>query len=188
MSKDSHKKDDKKIDLQAKINAAKANDDKKNKKAAEKNDELSNLKQELEKMTDMAKRAMADLQNVKRRQEEERMHIIIRANVNLLKALLPVLDNLNRSLEHTPKDTPPQVTEWITGNEIAIKQFKTTLTEAGLQEIEALNQPFNPDLHEALLQGPGKKDTVIEVLEKGYILGDHVLRHSKVKVGNGEKA
>jgi molecular chaperone GrpE len=119
---------------------------------------------------------------MKRRQEEERSQIILRANANLISNLIPVLDNLNRALKHSPEGAE----DWVKGIEMSTKQIESSFTKAGLAEIETIGKPFNPDLHEALLQGPGEKDIVIEELEKGYMLGSLVLRHSKVKIGTGE--
>lgn len=138
--------------------------------------ELEKLKEELENVTSLAQRTMADFQNYKRRHEEEKNVIFTMANIGLIKGLLPVLDNLQRS-----------ESEWTEGIKICVKQLESVLQSNGLEEIDAANQAFDPDFHEALLQGPGASDTVIEVLEKGYKVGDRVIRHAKVKVGNGEK-
>lgn len=150
-------------------------------------EELQKLKQELEQMTELAKRTMADLQNYKRRQEEERRLIINMATANLILSLLPVLDNLERAKKHSSdlSNLSGQVKEWFSGIEISINQFQKVLEETGLKKIESLDQKFNPELHEALVHSPGEKDIIIEELEKGYILGDRVIRHAKVKVGNG---
>ncbi len=144
--------------------------------------EAEQLKQDLENMTEMAKRTMADMQNLKRRMEEDRRQIITMANASLISSLLPIIDNFSRALAHMPAEQ----SDWLKGVEMSINQLQKTLEDSGLKKIEALNSPFDPNLHEALVQGPGEKDVVIEELETGYILGDKVLRHSKVKVGNGE--
>ncbi len=155
---------------------------------AQNGDELNNLRLELEQMTEMAKRTMADLQNYKRRQEEERRMIINMANANLLGGLLPVLDNFERAILHAPDSAslPETAKEWFSGINISIGQFKKVLEESGLKTIESVGQKFNPEMHEALVLVPGEKDLIIEELEKGYILEDRVIRHAKVKVGNGE--
>jgi len=140
------------------------------------------LQKKLEEMTEHAKRAMADMQNLKRRQEEERKVIITMANIDLLRSLLPVIDNLDRAMEHVPKEAE----KWAEGMNMSVNQFKKIFQDYGLAEIESLGKPFNPEFHDALVHGPGEKDTVTEVLEKGYKLGDRVIRHAKVKVGNGE--
>ncbi len=144
--------------------------------------EMEKLAMELEQMTELAKRTMADLQNMRRRQEEERTQLYTMANLNLMKDLIPVLDNLERAIRHLPKSED----EGYKGLEMSVNLFQKVLAENGLQPIESIGQPFNPDLHEALTQGPGTKDHITEEMEKGYLLGNRVLRHSKVKVGNGE--
>ncbi|MFH1284299.1 MAG: nucleotide exchange factor GrpE [Candidatus Peregrinibacteria bacterium] len=146
-------------------------------------DELEKTKQELEKITELAKRTMADLENLKRRHAEERSQITEMANMDLISSLLPALENLERAKRHMP----PDASEWYKGIEMSINQLKKVFHDFGLKEIEASGQPFNPNLHEALSQGPGPKDLVIEELEKGYMLGTRVLKTAKVKVGNGEK-
>ncbi|MBI2634622.1 nucleotide exchange factor GrpE [Candidatus Peregrinibacteria bacterium] len=144
------------------------------------NGEIETLKKELEAMTEMAKRTMADLINLKRRHEDERQSMFMLANATLISQLLPILDNLERARQHVPETAK----EWFQGIEICINQLNQTLQAAGVKPIESLGQTFNPNLHEALAQGPGEKDKVIEELEKGYMLGDRVLRHAKVKVGS----
>lgn len=149
--------------------------------------ELEKVKQEFEQMTELAKRTMADLQNLKRRQEEERTQIFTMALSDIIIQILPILDNLERARQHTPPEIQKTAKEWYEGIEISINQLHQILNNAGLIPIQSLNQPFNPELHEAIVQGPGEKDIIIEELEKGYMLGNRVLRHAKVKVGNGEK-
>jgi molecular chaperone GrpE len=145
-------------------------------------DEFTKLRAELESMTELAKRTMADFQNYKRRQDDERRVIITMANVDLIRSLIPITDNLDRAKQHVPAGAE----EWFKGIEMCTTQLHKVLNDSGLKPIESLNQAFNPDLHEGLAQGPGPKDTVVEELEKGYMLGDRVIRHAKVKVGNGE--
>ncbi|MFH1218456.1 MAG: nucleotide exchange factor GrpE [Candidatus Peregrinibacteria bacterium] len=140
---------------------------------------------DLQQMTEMAKRAMADLQNLKRRHEEEKQSWTSFANTDLIQQLLPILDNLDRALTHTPKDTDK---EWVKGIEMAINQLHQVLNASDLTIISAeKGAAFDPNFHEAVAQGSGENNTITEVLEKGYMLGNRVIRHTKVKVGNGEK-
>ncbi len=132
-------------------------------------------------MTNITQHALADLQNFRRRAEEERAGYVAYANANLLNELLPVLENINKALAHEPKDA-----EWIKGATQIFQQFQQTLEKQGLKPIEAAGKPFDPNVHEALMTGPGTKDQVLEEFEKGYMLGDKVLKRSRVKVGNGE--
>lgn len=152
-------------------------------------DDTAKLQEELNNMTEMARRAMADLQNLKRRHEEERSQIIIMANGRLLSEILPILDNLDRAKQHIPKELEALevAKEWLKGLDIAINQLHQVLNAAGIKQIDCIDQNFNPDLHEAVAQAPGEKDKIIEEFEKGYTLNGRVIRHAKVKVGNGEK-
>jgi len=176
----------KKDPLQEKIK--KAEQEAKNREKTEE-EEIPNIEKELEQMTETAKRAMADLQNLKRRQEEEKYAWIKMANEELISNLLSILDDFNRAKTHIPEneENNNNVKQWIEGVIMSANKFKEVLEKAGLVEIKTVGENFNPDLHEALLQGPGKKDTIIEELEKGYMLGTRIIRHAKVKVGNGEK-
>ncbi len=150
-------------------------------------EEFTMLKQELEEsqnklkeMTNITQHALADLQNFRRRSEEERTSFVTYANADLLNELLPVLESMNKALAHEPKDA-----EWIKGAEATMKQFQSALLKRNLTPIEAQNQPFNPKIHEALMVSSGPKDQVMEEYEKGYMLGDKVLKRSRVRVGNG---
>ena len=87
---------------------------------------------------------------------------------------------------HAPKDANEETAKWLEGIEMATNQLEKLLQDFGVKKIESLGQKFNPDFHEALAQDKGEKDIVLEELESGYTLGDKVLRHAKVKVGNGE--
>lgn len=149
---------------------------------AKKNDP-NQVKKELAEMTEMAKRTMADLQNLRRRNEEEKRNFITLANAELISGILPALDNLEKAKEHVPAEN----SEWFKGIEMSINQLHQTLNEAGLKPIETTGQKFNPNFHTALSSCPGDENIVMEELEKGYMLGSRVIRHAKVKVGNGKK-
>jgi molecular chaperone GrpE len=179
---------DPKIDLAKKLEEAKkqatSHDQGDMKKIiAEKDAEIEKLKKELEEMTEMARRTMADMQNLRRRTEEERVDTIFMANYDLIKRILPILT----SLELAEKHVPDKAADWYKGIDMSVKDLYKALEETGLQRIQTTGQPFDPNFHEALMQAPGEKDMVTEELEAGYILGKRVIRHAKVKVGNGEK-
>lgn len=147
--------------------------------------ELYESKKEVEKLTEFAKRTLADLQNYKKRIEEDKASFVSLANAALILEILPILDSFNRAFASTPREL--QENEWVKGIMAIEKQLVATLEKEGLQEIKTENGKFDPNLHEALMQGPGEKDTIIEELEKGYMLGSKVLRPAKVKIGNGNK-
>ncbi len=144
--------------------------------------ELQEAKSRLAEMTQFATQALADLQNFKRRADEEKSSFLGFANAALLTELIPVIDNTHRSLEHEPKDA-----EWAKGVETTLRQFIQTLEKIGLKNIETKDQVFDPKFHDALLTGPGKKDMVLQEFEKGYLLNEKVLKRARVKVGNGEE-
>lgn len=172
------------VDLKKKLEDAKKEAEKKDKQEeTTEQSELEKTKQELTQMTELAKRTMADFQNFRRRQEEERKELILMGNTMLIKSLLPILENFERAKKHVPESAK----EWYQGLEMSINQMHKILQEAGLKQMETIGQKFNPDLHEAVAQGPGEKDTITEEFEKGYILIDKVLQHAKVKVGTGEQ-
>ncbi len=144
--------------------------------------EIESLKAELEKVTETGKRLMADITNLRRRNEEEGLRTVLYANKNLIKLLLPGLDNLKRALLHIPENAG----DWGKGIEMSIRQIEKSLEESGLKKMETNGADFNPELHEAVLQAEGEENKILETLEDGYTLGDMVIRHAKVKIGNGK--
>jgi len=155
----------------------KAQEEADEKKQAEEN-ELNTeetLQEELEKMTTMAQRTMADFQNFKRRQAEEQKMLITTANMGIIKKLVPILDNFERA-----------EADFTEGVKMCVDQFRTVLKNEGVEEINPEGEEFNPEMHEAVLQAAGENNKVLQVMEKGYKLGTRVIRHAKVQVGNGE--
>lgn len=147
---------------------------------------LLDAEQKLQQITEAGKRAMADMENMKRRMEEDRSRMALFANVDFIKQLLPALDNLHLAQAHIPQDCPDNVKEWLNGITKIFDQINTVLMQAGVLEINPINQPFDPRFHEAVMQDKGPLNQITAVLEKGYMLGTHVLRPAKVKVGMGE--
>lgn len=146
--------------------------------------ELEQTQQKLEEMTDISKHALADLQNYKRRVEEEKSAFIEFANASLFTELLPAIENIKRTLDHETKDE-----EWIKGASSTMNQILTLCEKHGLTPIPVKpGDQFDHTTQEALLTAPGPKDEVLEVLENGYMLGERVLKPARVKVGNGEEA
>ena len=129
-------------------------------------------------------RAQADFMNFKRRGEQEREEYTRFANANLMLELLPVLDDLERALEHVPAKLARIA--WVDGVKLIYRKFRASLESQGLAQIEALGKPFDPNLHEAVRQDEGKEGIVIEEIRKGYQFHDRVIRPTMVVVGNGE--
>lgn len=127
-------------------------------------------------------RLMADFQNFKRRTEKERNDIYAYANEKIVTDLLEVIDNFERALEHDSADA-----QFVEGMEMIFNQFKDVLEKAGLEEIKAMGEDFDPNFHNAVMTGDDdnfESGKVIEVFQKGYLLNNKVIRPSMVKVNN----
>ena len=131
-------------------------------------------------------RAQADFINYKRRIEQEKDEFYKFANAALILSLLPILDDLERAFG----SIPPRLAKhgWMDGVRLIEQKLRTSLEAQGLTPIKALGEPFDPRFHEAIRQDKGKEGIIIEEFQKGYMLGDRVLRPTKVVVGNGEEA
>ncbi len=130
-------------------------------------------------------RAQADFINFKRRTEQERNETVKLATATLMLNLLPVLDDLERALENVSGKLAGLT--WVDGIALIYRKLQAILEGHGLSEIKALGEPFDPNLHEAVLHGEGEEGKVIEELQKGYKLHDRVLRPTMVKVGKKEE-
>ena len=131
-------------------------------------------------------RTAADFDNYRKRLERERVEEKKHAATALVRQLLPVADSLHRALEQA-KSAGPEATSlsaFIDGLCLIEAQFFDILKAAGLQVIEAKGQPFDPSLHEAMLQEPSTAPhmTVLDVLETGYLFNGRLLRPARVKV------
>jgi molecular chaperone GrpE len=131
-------------------------------------------------------RAAADFQNFKRRVEDERSEVARFANAALVINLLPLIDDLDRALRNI--DAHLAGLTWVDGIRLIHRKFQAVLEMTGVEEIQADGQTFDPSLHEAVSQGPGEENKVIAVVQKGYRLGDRVIRPTMVVVGKGGEA
>ena len=130
-------------------------------------------------------RVQADFINYKRRVEQEIQEIRKLANANLVLNLLPILDDLERALASVPDDLAE--VSWVDGIRLIDRKLRGALEAMGLSRIEAIGEPFDPNIHEAVMPGKGKEGMVIEELEKGYMFQDKIIRPTKVVVGSGEE-
>ena len=140
--------------------------------------EIDLLNEKIEDLTNIVKRTQADFMNYKRRTEEERQSISLFANEMLLTELLIVIDNFDRALsqENVEKDS------FFEGISLIRKQIYSILEKNGITEIDT-NIKFDPNIHYAVMQeDTGESDNILEVLQKGYLLKDKVIRPAMVKV------
>lgn len=130
-------------------------------------------------------RAAADFQNYKRRTEEERQKNALYANLALVLNILPVYDDLERAL--TNLDVKLAGLQWVEGIRQITRKFQGAIEASGVNEIAAEGQEFDPNLHEAIAQDEGDAHKVIRVVQKGYTMGDRVIRPAMVIVGRGQE-
>lgn len=143
--------------------------------------EEKKLKEELDQMNDQYLRLQAEYTNYRRRTQQEKETIGLYANEKIMQELILVIDNMERALESF-EDKEDAMYK---GVDLVYKQLKDTLEKNGLEEIEAENQEFDPNLHLAVMQESvegGEPNKVTMVLQKGYKLGNKVIRATMVKV------
>ncbi len=129
-------------------------------------------------------RTQADLENYRRRVQQERNEALELASGALLRKLLGALDDLERAFARPPSEMRKK--EWVEGARLGFNKLKATLEGEGLSPIDALGKPFDPRYHEAIMRRSGDDGMVVEEVQKGYSLNGRVLRPSMVVVGTGE--
>jgi molecular chaperone GrpE len=141
------------------------------------------LESERDEAVDHLKRVAADFDNYRKRAARDQASLVARAHERLVKELLPVLDNLERALEAGEQTEEAKLAE---GVALVARELRAALEREGLVEIET-DGKFDPHVHEALLTQPSEAEegSVIEVLQKGYRLGDRVLRPARVVISQG---
>jgi molecular chaperone GrpE len=152
---------------------------------AQLNARIAELEKQSNDYKDQWLRATADYKNFKRRSDAERAELIRSASQGLILKLLPVIDDFDRAIANIPPEVAS--TSWWGGAQLIAQKLRTVLESEGVAPIAALDAPFDPNQHEAVLyeDAPGKEGTVVEELQKGYKIGDRVLRPTMVKVGRG---
>lgn len=140
------------------------------------------LQKELDEQKEQYMRVLAEYANYKRRTEQEKTDIGRFAKADLLETLLPILDNLDRACQ------APDGPEYRQGVEMIVRQLHDTFEKIGVTEINPLNEPFDPELHNAIQREDAEDgvepDTVTQVFQNGYKFGDRLIRPAIVKVAN----
>jgi molecular chaperone GrpE len=157
----------------------------KNQKVEEKEEEIPQTTEELLTIEkDKSLRLFAEFENFRKRTAKERVELFSTASKDIMTILLPILDNFERSIKannYSEEDGPVLI----------YKQLKSELEKKGLKSIEdPIGKELDTDFHEAITNIPAPKKSdkgkILDVIEKGYLLGDKVLRYAKVVVGNKE--
>jgi molecular chaperone GrpE len=142
------------------------------------------LEKERDEYLNDLRRVAAEFENYRKRVARDQESLAARAHERLVKELLPVLDDLERALEAASEHQEAKLEE---GVRLVHRELREALAKEGLVEIET-NGRFDPHVHEALLSQPSEEDdgAVLEVLQKGYRLGDRVLRPARVVISQGD--
>ena len=146
--------------------------------------ELEKTKAQCDEYLDLVQRKQAEFANYRRRTEGVRQEAFDDGRRDAIDKLLPVIDNLERALDAAGGEESGLKA----GVEMVLRQTKETFSKMGVEEIDPLGQPFDAELHNAVMQGSedeGEPGTVCMVLQKGYKLGKHVIRYAMVKVVAG---
>ena len=145
--------------------------------------ELEETRAQRDEYLDLVQRKQAEFANYRRRTESVRQEAYDDGRRDAIEKLLPVVDNLERALDAAGEESALR-----SGVEMVLRQTLETLTKMGVETIDPMGQPFDAELHNAVMQGSaeeGEPGTVCQVLQKGYRLGGRVIRHAMVKVVAG---
>lgn len=150
--------------------------------------DVDKLEQELTDLKESLLRERADSENMRRRHEGQVADLKTYVTADVIRSLLPVIDNIERAQQHVPDDIKDS--QYVKGVESVSKQFRSILEKLGVERIATVGESFNPELHEAVSMDDsegGDAETVTGELQTGYKLGDHVIRHAMVNVKTSKK-
>ena len=155
--------------------------EKKASKTAQLEKQLAAKEEELAALSDQYQRMLAEYANYKRRTEQEKMQIGAYTKADVLTALLTSVDNMEKAI------AAPDGADYKTGVDLVLRQFMEALQKLGLETVGVEGEPFDPNVHNAVMREDAdgvEEETVTAVFQKGYKLGDRVLRPAMVKVAN----
>ena len=145
---------------------------------------LESKEKELEELRDLYVRKLAEFDNYRKRTQREFVELVKNANADLILQILPVVDDLERSLK-AAEEHQQNFDAFVEGVRMIYQKLMAVLEKQGLKRIESVGQPFDPEKHEALMQVEKEgvdPNTVVEEHQAGYLLNERVLRHAKVIV------
>jgi molecular chaperone GrpE len=152
--------------------------------------ELEAARAEADRNLADARRWQAEFENYRKRQERDQVEMQIRASQRVVEQLLPVLDDLDRAIDHTVASAASgaELDQLLTGVEMVRTRILSVFANEGVTVIDPFGHPFDPHLHQAVAEKPDPElpeHTVVEVYQKGYILGGRVIRPAAVVVSTG---
>ena len=156
-------------------------------KKGDKKPDTKELQQQVGELTEALQRERADAVNQRRHHDQQYARLQTSVKAEVVKELLPAIDNLERALKHTPKNMGDN--DYVKGVQGVVKQFEKILSDLGVQKVKAVGETFDPNIHEAVGvedDGVAEGDHVVEVvceeLQPGYCLFEEVIRPAMVKV------
>lgn len=145
-------------------------------------EKIKELEEKIQSLQDTLLRKVAEFENYKRRTENDQMNLLKYAAESFILKILPVYDDLQRSVNHLNEDNNDSVKE---GLKLVLNKFTKVFDEQGIKKIKAKGEEFDVEYHEALMQQTNNElpsNTVLEEIEAGYLYKDKVIRHAKVIV------
>jgi molecular chaperone GrpE len=149
------------------------------------NEELEKIKQENSELNDKILRALAELQNYKKRKDEEVNRLLKYSDEELILELLPIIDNFERAIKLDDQNLNDELSKFLDGFKMIYTNILNLLNKYEVKEIDSLHKEFDPTYHQAVITDDVEKygnNIVIEVLQKGYMYKDKVIRPTMVKV------
>ena len=147
---------------------------------------IAELEEQVSALNDKHLRLYSEFDNFRKRTAKERVEILNMAGAEIIKSLLPVVDDLERAIKNN--ETVNDAAAIKEGINLIAQKFRSILAQKGLEPVKAAGEPFNVDLHEAITNIPAPsedlKGKVVDEVEKGYMLNGKVIRFAKVVVGN----
>ena len=155
--------------------------------SGEENSEENNLEKEIETLKEEKIRLLAEMENLRKRFEREKVETIKFGSINLARDILSPGDNLERALDALPEDEnhPESIKNLIDGLKMVLKEYKNTLEKHGVKKIETLNQKFDHNFHQAMMEVENnevEEGTVVQEVQSGYTMHDRLLRAAMVGV------
>ena len=150
------------------------------KKKEKPQDKIQEMGEKLAEMNDKYVRLYSEFENYRKRTSAEKADLILNGGKDVIKAILPIVDDMERALQNTQDEAARE------GLQLIFNKLMTTLQQKGLKPIECKGEKFDENIHDAVMQMPAadetQKNIIMDVVEKGYYLNDKVLRHPKVVV------
>ena len=152
-------------------------------------EENEQLRNDANELLDKYRRSLAEFSNYRKRQNRDREQQTTQITMDILRRFLPILDDLERALENIPAEFSEH--GWVEGVVLIKRKMDGLLADYGVEPIEAMGKPFDPNFHSAFLQGESDEypaGMVMEELQRGYKLDNHILRPTLVKVSTGPES